>query len=56
MSAKSKALIWAAIIMAAAIIANGQGLSDSASFTITMGLTGAAIASITTGRRGRECC
>ncbi|WP_379553268.1 hypothetical protein [Qipengyuania sp. DGS5-3] len=48
MSIQSKALIWASIIIAAAFVANGQGLSDSASFGIIMGLTGAAYGSLYT--------
>ncbi|WP_432201451.1 hypothetical protein ACRAQ7_04500 [Erythrobacter sp. W53] len=57
MSIQSKALIWASIIIAAAFVANGHGLSDSASFGIIMGLTGAAWGTLNSGRSacGRGC-
>lgn len=50
-------LIWAAIIIAAAFVAQGQGLSDAASFGIVMGLTGAAMGHIGARRtRGLGSC
>ena len=50
-------LIWASLIIAAAFVAHGQGLSDAASFGIVMGLTGAAIANIAVRRkRGLGSC
>lgn len=56
MSSKSKALLWAAIIIAAAFVANGQGMSDSASFALISGLTTAAVASTYSSRRQKGCC
>ncbi len=46
MGIRIKALIWAAVIIGAALAANANGLSDSASFGIVAGLTGAAWGSI----------
>jgi len=46
-----KALSWAGIIIAAAFIANAQGLSDGASYSLIAGLTAAAWGSIHS-RRG----
>ena len=46
MTARSKALIWASIIIAAALLASGIGMSDAASFGLIAGLTGAAWGSI----------
>lgn len=43
---RAKALAWAGIIILAAIISSGTGLSDGASFGIIAGLTGAAWGSI----------
>jgi membrane protease YdiL (CAAX protease family) len=42
MAIKSKALLWAALIIGAAIFARWHGLSDGASFGIVAGLSGAA--------------
>jgi hypothetical protein len=42
MAIKSKAPIWAALIIGAAIFARWHGLSDGASFGIVAGLSGAA--------------
>lgn len=56
MTQVQKALIWAAIIIAAALVANGQGLSDSASFGIVAGLSGAAIGTIYSNRRSCGRC
>ena len=39
-------LAWAGIIILAAIISSGMGLSDGASFGVIAGLTGAAWGSI----------
>jgi hypothetical protein len=46
MTNRAKALIWAAIIIGAAFIANAQGLSDGASYGLIAGLTGAAWGSL----------
>ena len=46
MTTRVKALIWAAIIIGAAFVANAQGLSDAASYGLIAGLTGAAWGSI----------
>ncbi|MBO6609518.1 hypothetical protein [Altererythrobacter sp.] len=46
MSIQAKTLIWAAIIIGAAFVANSQGLSDGASYGLIAGLTGAAWGSI----------
>ncbi len=46
MDIRAKALVWAAIILGAAFLANSQGLSDGASFALVTGLTGAAWGSI----------
>ena len=46
MTNRAKALMWATIIIGTAFLANSQGLSDSVSFGLIMGLTGAAWASI----------
>lgn len=56
MPIKSKALLWAAIIIAAALVANGQGMSDSASFALITGLSAAAVASLYGGRKEKGCC
>ncbi|MEM1050876.1 MAG: hypothetical protein AAGI28_02160 [Pseudomonadota bacterium] len=44
-----KALIWAGIIICAAIYTGYVGFSDGTSFGVTMGLSGAALASIQPG-------
>lgn len=41
-----KSLIWASIIISVAYATKQQGMSDSASFGVTMGLVGAALATI----------
>ena len=46
MKPHAKALIWAAVIIGAALLGSLSGLSDSASFGVVAGLTGAAWASI----------
>lgn len=46
MNTKTVALLWAAIIIAAAFLSAANGLSDSASFGIIAGLSGAAYGSI----------
>ena len=56
MTARSKALIWAAIIIAAALICSGMGLSNAASFGMVSGLTGAAWGSLSSDIScGRSC-
>ena len=42
-------LIWAGAIIAAAVIATSNGLSDNASFGIVMGISGAALGALSTG-------
>ncbi|MEM7689782.1 MAG: hypothetical protein AAF291_12240 [Pseudomonadota bacterium] len=55
-SAASKALLWAAIIIAAALFAVGLDLSREASFALTSGLSGAAWLSIQSShKRARPC-
>ena len=56
MTNRAKALVWAAIILAAAFVANVQGLSESASFGLIAGLTGAAWGSIQTRSACRTGC
>lgn len=56
MNIQSKALLWAAIIIAAAFVAKGQGLSDAASSGIVLGLSGAALGSLYGGRRKQKGC
>ncbi|MEM1196989.1 MAG: hypothetical protein AAGH57_12855 [Pseudomonadota bacterium] len=47
-----ESLIWAGIILGAAVYSNYAGLSDAASYGIAITLTGAAWVSIQSGRRG----
>lgn len=49
MNTNTKALLWAAIIIAAALMASGLDLSASASFGLVAGLTGAAWGSVSSG-------
>lgn len=51
MPVQVRALIWATIIIAFAIFAKTQGLSDGASIGIVAGLSGAAIGSLS-GKTG----
>lgn len=52
-----KSLIWASIIIAVAYATKDQGMSDAASFGVTMGLVGAALANIGAGKcRGLRSC
>ena len=46
MTTKSKALIWAAIIISVALICTGWGVSTGVSMGFVTGLTGAAWASL----------
>lgn len=46
MNTTGKALIWAAAIIAAAVFMHAQGMSDSASFGVIAGLSGAAWGSL----------
>jgi len=50
MNTKQKSVLWAGIIIIAALICKDAGLGDSASFGITTGLVGAAWGTIA-GRR-----
>ncbi|MBB3764640.1 hypothetical protein [Sphingomicrobium lutaoense] len=47
-----KSLVWASAILAAAIIAKQNGMDDSESFALTMGLMAAAIATL---RPAKKC-
>ncbi len=56
MSEVSKALIWAGIMIIAALLASSSNMSDSASFALIAGLTGAAWGSIhSEAACGRNC-
>lgn len=46
-----KALFWAALIIAAASVANANGVSEGAAFGIIAGLSGAAVGSLYGRRR-----
>ena len=50
------ALIWAGIILATAFYTSYIGLSEAASWGLTMGQVGAAWASIEGNRRNRRRC
>lgn len=54
MNNTQKALLWAATILGMAAYSNHIGMSDAASWGLTMGLVGAAWASIE-GSRRRSC-
>lgn len=56
MSIRSKAILWASIILAAALVAGAQGLSDAAASGIIMGLSGAALGSIYSDRAALHPC
>ncbi|MHA7820753.1 MAG: hypothetical protein ACX930_13995 [Erythrobacter sp.] len=55
MSRMNQSLIWAGVIIAAALLCVSQGLSDGASFGIIAGLTGAAVGAVRSGGGGRKC-
>ncbi|WP_299196056.1 hypothetical protein [uncultured Erythrobacter sp.] len=56
MTVRNKAIIWAAIIISAALIMAGLEMSTGASFGVIGGLTGAALASTQSeGACGRGC-
>lgn len=56
MTVRSKALLWAAIIISAALISTGMGLSDGASLGIVGGFSGAAWGSLNSNMGcGRSC-
>ncbi len=56
MSKNFQALLWASIIITAAIIMNLQGVSDNASIGVVLGLSGAAWGSLQTDAGcGRGC-
>ena len=56
MTTRNMALIWAAIIILAAILVVGMNLNNSASFGILSGLSGAAWGSLVThGACGKAC-
>ncbi len=56
MGPKLQALIWASAIIFAAVIANANGLSDNASLAVVLGLSGAALASLSSGGRCKRGC
>ena len=41
-----KSLAWAGVIIAAAVVMQAHGMSDSASFGVIAGLSGAAVGSL----------
>lgn len=49
MNTNTKALLWAAIMIASALVASGLDMSANASFGLIAGLTGAAWGSISSG-------
>lgn len=56
MTVRSRALIWAAIIITAAIVMNAIGLEGNASFGVVAGLSGAALGTIRTDAVGGRGC
>jgi hypothetical protein len=46
MSIMLKGLVWAGLILAAAFVANANGVSGGAAFGIIAGLSGAAVGSL----------
>ncbi len=56
MSVTSKALLWAAIIIASALLASGMDINSSASFAVVSGLTGVAWLSVNSGRQASKAC
>ncbi|WP_176273489.1 hypothetical protein [Altererythrobacter lutimaris] len=50
MTTRSKAIIWASIIISASLICVGMGLNDGASFGVVAGLSSAAWASLSCGK------
>ena len=56
MSNVGKALLWAAVIIAAAIFMQAQGMNDGASFGVIAGLSGAAWASLNAETGCRRSC
>jgi len=56
MSNMAKALLWAGIIIGAAVFMQAQGMSDNASMGVVAGLTGAAWGSLNSNMGcGRSC-
>ena len=49
-------LVWATAIIAAALIASANGLSESASLGIVLGLSGAALGALSSGGGCRRRC
>ena len=47
----AKGLVWAGLIIAAAFVANANGVSEGAAFGIIAGLSGAAVGSLYGRRR-----
>ncbi|MEO1729384.1 MAG: hypothetical protein AAFR64_01445 [Pseudomonadota bacterium] len=56
MTTNIKALLWGAIIIAAALLALGFGLSQGAAFGIVSGLSGAAWGSLRSEIGGATTC
>lgn len=56
MNRNIKSLIWASMIIATAIFAKEQGLSDGASYSLIVGMMAAAFASLGTGKSCRGGC
>lgn len=56
MNRNSKALLWAAVIIASALMASGLDLSANASFGLVAGLTGAAWGSISASSPKTSSC
>lgn len=52
MKITQKAFVWAVLIIGAALYTQEAGMSDGASFGVTMGLVGAAIGSLNMRRSG----
>lgn len=56
MTVRNKAIIWAAIILSAALIMAGLEMSTGASFGVIGGLAGAAIGHIQSGGSSGAVC
>ncbi|WP_185960196.1 hypothetical protein [Erythrobacter insulae] len=49
------ALIWAAFIIVTAFVMRSAGIGETASFTVTMALCGAALATMKFRKRAAKC-
>ena len=54
MSVTSQSLLWAAIIIAAALLSKNMGLNDGASMALISGMVAAAYSSVSK-KAGRSC-